>query len=51
MDMAWAFLSQIVGQGDTTFADMASNILEYDVHKDPSWDPYCEVSIAALVPE
>lgn len=43
MDMTWAFLSQIVGQGNTTLADLASNILEYDVHKDPSYDPYCEV--------
>jgi hypothetical protein len=46
--MAWTFLSEIVGQGDTTLVDRMSNILEYEAHKDPSWDPWCEVSSVVL---
>lgn len=49
MDMTWAFLAHAVGLGNTTIADRAANILGYEVHKDPSWDPYCVVSLNPIL--
>lgn len=28
---------------DETASEMAANIMEYEVHKDASWDPFSEV--------
>ncbi|KAG8803353.1 hypothetical protein FRC16_005795, partial [Serendipita sp. 398] len=39
MDMTYAFVSRL----NSTIADRAVNIIEYEPHKDPSWDPFCEI--------
>lgn len=38
--MIYSLTSTVYGQEP---ADFAVNVLEYEVHKDPSWDPFSEV--------
>lgn len=40
LDLIFAFMDQVFG-GDTS--DMIANFLEYERHRDPSWDPYAEL--------
>ncbi|KIM30422.1 hypothetical protein M408DRAFT_328023 [Serendipita vermifera MAFF 305830] len=41
IDLTHAFIKEIFG--NETLADRAANILEIDIHKDSSWDPFCEI--------
>ena len=38
--MIYSFTSTIYGE---TLSDRAVNIIEYEVHKDASWDPFADV--------
>jgi len=40
MDMTYNFVSTVYGQA---LSDLVVNIMEYEVHKDASWDPFAEV--------
>lgn len=38
--MIYSFTSTVYGK---SFSDRAVNIIEYEVHKDASWDPFADV--------
>ncbi|KIM30421.1 hypothetical protein M408DRAFT_15445 [Serendipita vermifera MAFF 305830] len=41
IDLTHAFIKETFR--NETLADRAANILEIEIHKDPSWDPFCEI--------
>ena len=40
LDIIFAFIGEVYGE---EVAEMMANVLEYERHKDPSWDPYAEL--------
>ncbi|CCA71735.1 hypothetical protein PIIN_05670 [Serendipita indica DSM 11827] len=46
IDLTHAFIKKIFR--NETLADRAANILEIEIHKDPSWDPFCKVWNATI---
>lgn len=41
MDVTYAFITQAMG--NATLAELAANVIEYEPHKSPDFDPFCKV--------